>query len=304
MKAALTLSPGQDMVLKKLMPLARLATSSVCEKLPYTARTASLIVGPSGIGKSHIARVLAKELKLPLWEANVASWMVMGSRASTPTLESLATWVANRKSGIIFLDEIDKINGTTDWSNFIRLEIHDVLDGRISENAIVPEGISDLEMLTGDTTQRTRKEIIKREIERKLRNNFMIVAAGAWQGAWLENCRSLGFNSHPAPADSIDSKQILQMIAPEIRQRFRIDISYLKPMSKADYQTVAAAIMNRLPKTLIIKFLTACVPAIDLAIDEGWGMRIFEDVLADVWSKELDIHRGNDLAWTYLAKAR
>ena len=304
MKTDLTLSPGQKRVLESLLPLARLATSGVCKRLPYTARTASLIVGPSGIGKSHIARVLAKQLNLPIWEANVANWMVMGSRATKPTLESLATWVADRKSGIIFLDEIDKINGPAEWTNSIRLEVHEILDSRMPENAIVPEGTSDFEAMTDDTTKRVRKEIIKREVEEKLRNSFMVVGAGAWQGGWQENRQAVGFNAHAVHQARIDPRQILQSITPEIRQRFRLEISFLEPMSKSDYQSVAASIIQRLPKTLLNKFLAACVPAIDRALDEGWGMRIFEDVLADVWSSEYEIHRENELAWTYLAKAR
>lgn len=296
------LSPGQTRVLEKLQPLARLATSGICKQLPFVARTASLIAGPSGTGKSHVARVLARDLNLPVWQGNVANWMVMGSRGDTPTFASLVTWVSERKSGIIVLDELDKLTGVSDWTNSCRLEIHELLDFRVPEAAISTPGSSDFEERSGDTTKRLRRGSIKKDVEEKLRNNFFIVGAGAWQAAWYENLQRVGSDDPSPVAGRIDNKQMLRSVTPEIRQRFRHDVSFLAPMKKSDYQSVAASIMHGLPKTLVPKFLAACTPAIEIAIEECLGMRVFEEVLADVWAAEYGIHQNNPLAWTYLTK--
>lgn len=298
------LSPGQTRVLEKLRPLARLATSGICKNLPVVARTASLIAGPSGTGKSHVARVLSRELKLPVWQGNVANWMIMGSRGDTPTFASLVTWVSERKSGIIILDELDKLTGTSDWTNSCRLEIHELLDFQVPDAAVSAPGSSLHEERSGDTTKALRRGAIKKQVEEKLRNNFFIIGAGAWQEAWQENRHEAGADGNSAATGRIDNKQMLRSVTPEIRQRFRNDVCFLEPMKKSDYHRVAASFMTRIPKTLIPKFLAALTPAIEIAIEEGLGMRIFEEVLADVWAAEYALHENNPLVLAYLAKHR
>ena len=300
------LSPGQARVLEKLRPLAGLATNGICKQLPFFARTATLIAGPSGTGKSHVARVLGREMKLPIWQGNVANWMIMGSRSDTPTFASLVTWVSERQSGIIILDELDKLTGTSDWTNSCRLEIHELLDFRVPEAAVSTPGSSLHEERSGDTTKNLRRGAIKKDVEEKLRNNFFIIGAGAWQAAWQENRqenRHEAGSGDPSPAAGrIDNKQMLRSVTPEIRQRFRNDVCFLEPMSKSDYLSVAASIMHRLPKTLLPKFLAAWTPAVEIAVDECLGMRMIEEVLADVWAEEFALHANNPLVLAYLTK--
>jgi len=241
---------------------------------------------------------------MPFWEANMGSWIVLGARSETHTFESLANWIFRHESGVIFLDELDKLSGSSgsDWLNFVRLEAHDLLDSRVPDGAVVPAGVSKLEELAGFDSGELTQSIMMADIQEKLRTSFFILGAGAWMGGWQENRHQLGFNA-PASADRrIDRRQILQSISPELLQRFRRDIIYLDPMSKRDYQGVAASIMARLPKTLVDRFVRACTPAIEMALEECLGMRIFEEVLADVWSAEYAVHRNNKNAWTYLTR--
>lgn len=296
------LSPGQARVLEKLRPLAQLATSGICKNLPFGARTATLIAGPSGTGKSHAARVLGKEMKLPVWQGNVANWMVMGSRSDTPTFASLVTWVSERKSGIIILDELDKLTGTSDWTNSCRLEIHELLDFRVPEAAVSTPGSSLHEERSGDATKNLRRGAIKKDVEEKLRHNFFVIGAGAWQAAWQEIRHEAGSDENSAATGRIGNKQMLRSVTPEIRQRFRNDVCFLGPMTKSDYQTVAASIMTRIPKTLLPKFLAAWTPAVEIAVDECLGMRMVEEVLADVWAEEFALHANNPLVLAYLTK--
>lgn len=89
MTSKMVLSPGQERALEKLRPLVDLATSGICKRLPFRPRTSVLLIGPSGTGKSHIAKELAKQCNLPFWEANMASCIVLGARSETHTFESL-----------------------------------------------------------------------------------------------------------------------------------------------------------------------------------------------------------------------
>lgn len=306
----LVLSPGQERALEKLRPLVDLATCGICKRLPFRPRTSALLIGPSGSGKSHLARELAQQCSQPFWEANMGGWIVAGARSETHTFESLANWVLQHESGIIFIDELDKISGNgasgggggSDWLNFVRLETFDLLDGRVPDSAVVPAGVSKLEELAGLEAGEVTRDLMMLEIREKLRTRFFIIAAGAWMGGWQENRQQLGFHATVSADRRPDRRQILQSISPELLQRFRRDIIYLDPMTKRDYQTVAASIMARLPKTLVDSFVRACTPAIEVALEECLGMRIFEEVLADVWSAEYAVHRNNKNAWTYLTR--
>ena len=88
------LSPGQQKVLEAMRPILKLATCGIRSTLPLKMQSASLIVGKSGTGKSHLVRELAREAAVPFWEANVASWIVLGARNGNPTLSSLVKWIA------------------------------------------------------------------------------------------------------------------------------------------------------------------------------------------------------------------
>ena len=59
------LSPQQQRVMDALIPVAEIATDGSRENLTVMPRCHSLIVGPSGSGKSYVARKIAEELGLP-----------------------------------------------------------------------------------------------------------------------------------------------------------------------------------------------------------------------------------------------
>ncbi|MBC7980859.1 MAG: ATP-binding protein [Armatimonadetes bacterium] len=299
----IVLSPGQEQALEKLRPLVDLATSGICKRLPFRPRTSVLLIGPSGTGKSHIAKELARQCNLPFWEANMANWIVLGARSETHTFKLLADWIHQHDSGVIFTDELDKLSGSgSDWLNSVRLETHDLLDGRVPNAAVVPSGISKLEELAGLHSGELTQDFMMADIREKLRTRFFVIGAGAWMGGWQENRQQLGFNSTTSADRRPDRRQILQSISPELLQRFRRDVIYLDPMTKREYQQVAASIIARLPKTLVDSFLRACTPAIEMALEECLGMRIFEEILADVWAAEYAVHRNNTNAWTYLTR--
>ncbi|MBC7980363.1 MAG: ATP-binding protein [Armatimonadetes bacterium] len=267
----------------KLRPIIALATSGLTSKLPLKPRTSSLIVGPSGMGKSHLARELAKEAGVPFWEANVASWIVLGAKGGNQTLPSLVTWIANRKSGLIFLDELDKLTSQGEWTNAIRLEIHDLIDGRLPDGAIDVSGTTQMEELTDDQDKFVRKTLIKSEVEDKLKNSFMIVGAGAWQEAWLSHGQPIGFHQEQEVktlAERIERKQIKKSITPEILQRFRNEILFLDPMTEADYLHAMISLSGRLPVNQRCRFVELAIKSIPSAVEDGLGMRVFEEVYA------------------------
>lgn len=281
------LSPGQQRVLQALRPILKLATCGIRSSLPLKMQTSSLIVGKSGTGKSYLVRELAREVGVPFWEANVANWIVMGARNENSTLSTLVKWIVNTKNGVIFLDELDKLTGMNEWTNAIRLEIHDLADGRVPDGAIDVSGTTQIEEMTEDNDKFVRKSLIKFDVEDKLKNSFLVVGAGAWQSAWSKCQQQIGFHHDPAARERIDRQQILKCITPEILQRFRSEILFLDPMTESDYLAVMSAEILRLPVDLRLRFATLAVREIPSAIEQGLGMRIFEEVYTQLCVEEI-----------------
>ncbi len=127
----------------------------------------TLILGPSGSGKSHVVRAVAKYEGMGFYEINVSSWLPSGSRTQKSTPERLAAFVDSNRSGIIFLDEADKLHPksehTSDFTRYLIDEVVGLLDGRVSH-----------------------WESWSEQLANKLKHDYFIVLAGAWQQAYTE----------------------------------------------------------------------------------------------------------------------
>ena len=74
-------------------------------------------------------------INVPVLLLNVRSWQPLGSREHTNTWVSILEFLTNNDNGIIVLDELDKLDSDESWIPYIRLEIHDLLDG------VIPVGL-------------------------------------------------------------------------------------------------------------------------------------------------------------------
>ena len=136
------LSPQQEEVLRQILPIAKIATSGTVFDLPVRPRTHTLIAGPSGSGKSHIAREIGRMLSISYTRLNVSSWVVLSAKNEPWTYSEICSWLDSIGSagGILVLDEFDKLTseGDSSWLGHIILEIHDLLDGVIPLAARLP----------------------------------------------------------------------------------------------------------------------------------------------------------------------
>lgn len=219
------LSPQQQVVLNRLLPVARVATNGCRDDLPIQPLTSTLIVGPSGNGKSFIAAELGKRLSLPVLRINVSSWVVLSARNEPWTFSSIVQWVYSLQGGggILVLDEADKLQGTGDWVSCIRHEAHDLLDFVIPLAARMPAAPTDDAWGIPDPPMFVERALL----EKQLRERVFILACGAWQSAWRGNSRKLGFSQDELPVEPPSCEQILQSIEPELRQRFRHEVCWL-----------------------------------------------------------------------------
>src|SRR5690606_14930802 len=105
------LSPQQEHALTQLLPVARIATSGIRAGLPVLPRTHTLLIGPSGSGKSFLARALGQKLGLPVLVINVATWVITAAKSEPWTISTIAEWLDRLPpgGGVLALDEIDKL---------------------------------------------------------------------------------------------------------------------------------------------------------------------------------------------------
>ncbi len=142
---SMVLSKGQKQALDDLLPIAEIALEVDKSELPIRPRTHSLICAPSGSGKSYLMKALGDILDVPILHLNCSSWAPLGGKSEKTTWSSIVEFISAHSKGIIVLDEIDKITSTnTDWLGHIRLEIYDLLDGRIPKSIEIEEESSEL----------------------------------------------------------------------------------------------------------------------------------------------------------------
>jgi len=275
------LSPQQQALLNQLLPVARIATASGNENLPVRPRTHTLIVGPSGGGKSHLARSLGKRLGVPILVINVSSWVVLSAKNEPWTFSLVCDWLATLggKGGILVLDEIDKIAGGSEWKHLTVLELHDLLDGVIPLAARLPHCPSN--ELWGETEPDEPPDpAVRQKLAKLLRNRVFVVGCGAWQAAWRPSKPIIGFDSVIPKQTQPSPEHLLLFIGEELRKRFRNEVVWLPPLAIADYMNVAGSIASQISDSKIRRAWNVLVgPAIQQAMANGLGMRVFEELM-------------------------
>jgi len=286
------LSPQQQRVVEELLPIAKIATDGSREGMAIMPRCHSLIVAPSGVGKSYVARYISNMLNLPILVLNVGSWVLLSHKSESWTWTHIVEWISSLSGGgILVLDEIDKCAGGSEWSNYLRLEIHSLLDAVIDTTIPLPNQVNEflLENPWTEAQDQTAPQV-RGCLEKVLRERVMVIGCGAWQSVWRGNARQMGFSnggteSIPEPPSR---EQILASIEPELRQRFRNSILLMHPMSKADYECVAKSIENIIPHHVLPAWTHLVDNAIQQAVDSTLGMRVFEELLLEAMVKSRD----------------
>lgn len=93
--------------------------------LPIKARWHSLILGPTGTGKSTLGTLLAEATGAALCRINIAGYMPSGAhnRAVAETISIIIDHIHRHSKSILFFEEIEKIWHDTSWNAYIRGEL-------------------------------------------------------------------------------------------------------------------------------------------------------------------------------------
>jgi SpoVK/Ycf46/Vps4 family AAA+-type ATPase len=273
------LFPHQEEAFEQLLLMARILFERRWRKLPVTPRFNVLLIGPTGLGKTQIVRRVAAVLSLPLFEASASNWMLLGThhRGANPTWPSLFRFLIENRRGVIFVDELDKIGGKTEWTVFLRTEIFNLLDRTL------PRDIADGERDSEGYLKTVRADSMARRLAHsRLQCGMLIAAAGAFQDFWDQsNTRQLGFGSavHDSPPFLPDHDALSQSLPRELVNRFRSRLLCLRPLGRPDYMAMLHSTASRLPENLGVEFLRLGHESIASAVQSQLGVRWLEELI-------------------------
>ena len=268
----------QSHAFEKLLSAGRICFSPLRETLPIQPRTNSLVVGPTGTGKTFLANAVAKSLGVPCKHLSIAEWILLGtsSRGAARTWSSIFDFLRQCRNGrgaMIFLDELDKLTGTSDWCQHLRVEVFRLLD-------------HDLPPDLTDSDDDKHPDALVASVTRVLKHKTFLVAAGAFQHLWDSvGHRVGGFASEPE-REIPSAAQLAGHLARELVNRFRGDIVLLPDLAARDYENILLAAAAKMPEPMQERFLSLGTGRIAMAHTNRQGVRFLEELVADVLGEQ------------------
>lgn len=220
-----TLTASQRAAFREICALSEIYFAGEAMTDGASLRIAPLVIGPSGVGKTHVITLAARALGLPVIRMTVGDWIIQAARQSPCALEVLQQHLNRHHRFVLFIDELDKLSLSrtgSEYSRFQHAEIYAALDRSITYHC-------------------ARGNSWTEEHAEKLRHNVMIVGGGTWHDLWKDSHRRpLGFGQTAQNTDDI-SKQIRQarIIPDELLNRFSDRWLLLHPYTAEDFQALA-----------------------------------------------------------------
>jgi len=250
----------------------RFSFSSAC---PVRMKTSTLIVAPSGSGKTHLSAAVAAELGVPYLRVCISSWMIMGSsgRGGALTLPRICSFLRScrdKEGAVIMIDEIERLGNfaTNSWNSSIMLEAFQLLDG------ILPTNLADSE-------SEIPPYAIK-EAEHVLRTRTLILAGGAFQDIWDRRSRpTIGFDAPVYEEPLPDLGTLATRLGKEFCNRFRSKIVVMAPLKIEDYSSMLEQAAPKVSPAFQRTFLRLGEARLTEACRLGQGPRFLEELLLD-----------------------
>lgn len=268
----------QRQALDEIVSRARAYFRGDWRGLPIQPRWASLMIGPTGTGKTAVAAMAAEAASANMLRVSAPSYMPGGSvnRSTRETITVVAEHVARHDRTLLFLDEIEKIHHADNtWMGYIRAEIFELLDGRWPTGLTLPETTDDQPELTIET------------LTTKLRDTVYILAAGTFQ-SWFDDTndrRTMGFGAIDPADEEISADIIAEKMPRELANRFNSSLIRIPELRAEDYHRVAEEAEKKLPERMREAFRAEVSKRIPGAISAKKGVRFLQEVMMETLIK-------------------
>lgn len=246
--------------------------------LPITPRWASLMIGPTGTGKTAVAAMAGEAVGASLLRVSAPNWMPCGSinRGTRETIGVIAEHVAKHDRTIFFCDETEKLidrGGDNSWKTYIRGELFDLIDSRW------PSGLTLLE------TDDDQPDITIEALTTKLRDTVFVLAAGTFQ-SWFDDSgsrRSMGFGAEiNSETDELSADIIAEKMPRELANRFNSSLIRIPELQPIDYHRISKEAETKLPLRMLAAFRVEVSKRIKGAIAAKKGVRFLEEAMMEV----------------------
>jgi len=283
----------QAAALAEITARARAYYEGTWRKLPIRARFHSLLVGPTGCGKTALATMVAqalatKSMAVTTVRVSVPGWVPAGAtgRSVAETIETIAQAVDRNEKTLLILDELDKTcapssdsfsSSDSPWQQHCRLEIYELLDGHWPRGLKIPETDIDDDVTTDEIRRRE-------QLTQKLQETVFILAIGTFQSFFdsAPSRRVIGFHGD---SDTEQAEISLDVIADrlprELINRFS-GLIRLPELRADDYRLIACHAEETLPEKIRQAFRQEVDRRIHSAILAKKGVRFIEEALLEV----------------------
>jgi hypothetical protein len=163
----------QRQIYERLLAIGRACFSVQRHTLPTRLKTNTLLIGPTGVGKTFLVEAAARELDVPFLPIAISNWVILSGtdRGTQTTWVSIADFLYRNRTAagvVIFLDEIDKQrHNPSSWDQQAQVESFLLLDGR------VPSFLK-------DTDENVISDGTRSVVQDMLANRTLIIAGGAF----------------------------------------------------------------------------------------------------------------------------
>jgi hypothetical protein len=242
--------------------------------LPLHCRWASLMTGPTGVGKTTCASIVASACGASLCRIGTPNWLPLGvqNRGAKETTTVVAEHIAKHERTLLVVDELDKVidkEGDTSWKSYIRNELFDLADGRWPAGLNLPE-------------DENWSEISIEKLTEKLQRTVFILGIGTFQ-SWFDDekgRRTIGFSDEDHTAtNEISAKDVAERLPRELANRFNSNLIRLPELKPNDYHRIAKEAEDKLPNHMKEAFREEVTQRIGNAITCKKGVRFLEEAL-------------------------
>jgi SpoVK/Ycf46/Vps4 family AAA+-type ATPase len=265
--------PYQQAIYERLCAYARACLFVDRKSIIFLKLRANfLLLGPTGAGKTFLAKAVAREMQVPFLSISVSDWIILGgsSRGSSVTWSDIVQFIQKNRSKrgvIIFIDELDKCYHDSNWNSFLRSEIFSLCDAKI------PLGLNDID--ENDPT-----ELSIDEAEFFLSHNTMIIGGAEFQGIWEnQSAPKVGFNPDSDQEESPELSDLVKHLPRELINRFSSEIFALPRLTKTNYRVMIETMAEKIPDMWRERFLELGIARLDQAVRHQKGVRYAEEIL-------------------------